>query len=148
VTGALKLVKPYTGPSKIWFRYQEDLDEACAILAEEISKLPASSSSAKLLVSLLLRLERKMSNGVDDSNGAVGELMMQTVDLLLEFSRANPERVKEFAKLRSLRTSFGWEEALVAKLKKPLITVFGRNNAKTDFIHLPNILHTSPKNNV
>jgi hypothetical protein len=116
ISSAMKLIKPYSGPSRIWFRYQNDIDEACTIIEEEVSKVPVSRSSAKLLVNLLLRLERKLIHGVDDSNGTVGGCMSSIVEVLIEFVKADRDCIKEFAKLCDLRTSFGWEEPLVAEL--------------------------------
>jgi hypothetical protein len=112
----MKLIKPYSGPSRIWFHYQNDIDEACAIIEEEVSKVPVSRSSAKLLVNLLLRLERKLMHGVDDSNGTVGGCMSSIVEVLLEFVKADRDCTKEFVKLCDLQTSFGWEAPLVAEL--------------------------------
>ena len=66
ITSAMRYIKPYNGPSRIWFAYQNSLDEGCARLSKLISGLPVSEQTAKLLVDMLLRLERKLY-GVDDS---------------------------------------------------------------------------------
>jgi hypothetical protein len=113
ITEALKYITPYNGQSKIWFQYQRTLDEGRNRIAGIVSGLPVSPQTAGLLVDLLLRMERKLMNGVDDSNGTVSGCMSDIVDVLLEFAKLNPECVHKFKKLQNLRTSFEWEEPLV-----------------------------------
>src|SRR3989344_4993759 len=60
ITGAMKYIKPYNGPSRIWFSYQNSLSEGCNRLYKIVSELPASEQTAKLLVDLLLRLDNKL----------------------------------------------------------------------------------------
>jgi len=61
-------------------------------LSAIISDLPISLQTAKLLVSLLLRIDKKLMNGgVDDSDGAVGGFIEQTVQILQEYSKIDPE---------------------------------------------------------
>src|SRR3989344_2021165 len=73
ITGAMKYIKPYNGPSRIWFSYQSSLSEGCNRLSKIVSELPVSEQTAKLLVDLLLRLDNKLCRGgVDDSDGTVG----------------------------------------------------------------------------
>lgn len=114
ITSAIKYIKAYSGPSRTWFAYQNSLDEGCARLSTLVSKLPVSVQTAKLLVSLLLRLDKKLcTGGVDDSNGTVGGFMQETVLMLQEYTKLDPECVKTFKKLLNQNTCFGWEESLV-----------------------------------
>lgn len=114
VTGALRYIKPYLGPSRIWFSYQNSLEEGCNRLSALLSELPVSRQTAKLTVDLLLRLDKKLSSGgVDDSNGTVGGFIEEAVGMLLEFEKIDPECKKEFKKLKGIETSFGWEEPLL-----------------------------------
>lgn len=113
ITEALKYIKPYNGPSRIWFRYQASLQEGSNRLANIVSELPVSPETAGLLVDLLLRLERKLMGGVDDSNGTVGGCMTDIVEVLEEFAKLVPECALKFKKLQNLRTSFDWEEPLL-----------------------------------
>lgn len=114
VTSAMRYVKPYDGPSRTWFAYQNSLDEGCARLSKLVSDLPASLQTAKLVVDMLLRLDKKLRvGGVDDSNGTVGGFIQETVAVLLEFARLDPECIEAFARLRGRETCFGWEEPLV-----------------------------------
>ncbi len=110
---ALRYIKGYRGPSRIWFSYQNSLEEGCNRLSVLLSTLPVSRQTAKLVVNLLLRLDKKLSmSGVDDSNGTVGGFMEEAVKLLIEFAKIDPESKKEFETLKGRKTCFGWEEPL------------------------------------
>ncbi|MEA2056435.1 MAG: hypothetical protein U9O78_01810 [Patescibacteria group bacterium] len=114
VTANLRYIKPYNGPSRIWFAYQSSLSEGCHRLAKVVSELPVSLQTAKLLVNLLIRLDRKLvSSGVDDSDGTVGGFIEQVVGILQEFADIDTECVKAFKKLKNRETCFGWEESLL-----------------------------------
>ena len=116
-TAALRFVKAYLGPSRIWFAYQNSLEEGRNRLASLLSKLPASRQTTKLVVNLLLRLDRKLtSGGVDDSDGIVGGFIEEAVKLLIEFAKGDPECIKEFEKLKERDTCFGWEDSLLKLL--------------------------------
>lgn len=113
VTGALRYIKPYLGPSRIWFSYQNSLEEGCNRLSALLSELPAGRQTARLVVDLLLRLDNKLSSGgIDDSDGTVGGFIEEAVRMLLEFAKIDPECKKEFKKLKGIETSFGWEDPL------------------------------------
>jgi hypothetical protein len=114
ITDALKYIKSYSGPSRTWFAYQNSLSEGCNRLSAIISDLPISLQTAKLLVSLLLRIDKKLMNGgVDDSDGAVGGFIEQTVQILQEYSKIDPECRMAFTELQGRETCFGWEEPLL-----------------------------------
>jgi len=111
ITDAMRYIKPYRGPSRIWFSYQNSLSEGCSRLSKIVSELPVSEQTAKLLVDLLLRLDRKLcSGGVDDSDGTVGGFIEETVKMLEEYAKLDPNCVKTFSKLKGKETCFGWEE--------------------------------------
>lgn len=114
VINALRYIKPYRGPSRIWFSYQNSLEEGCNRLSALLSKLPASKQTAKLIINLLLRLDKKLSHGgIDDSDGTVGGFIEEAVKMLIDFAKIDPECKKEFKKLEGRETSFGWEESLL-----------------------------------
>ncbi len=76
ITSAMKYIKAHVGPSRTWFVYQNSLNEGCARLSKLASDLPVSEQTTKLLVDLLLRLDKKLCvGGVDDSDGVVGGFM-------------------------------------------------------------------------
>lgn len=114
ITGAMRYIKAYTGPSRTWFAYQSSLCEGTARLAALISELPASKQSAKLLIDLLLRLDHKLCyGGTDDSDGTVGSFMYEVIVLLEKFVEYDPKCAKAFQALIGKETCFGWEEPLV-----------------------------------
>jgi hypothetical protein len=114
ITGAVKYIKSYIGPSKTWFAYQDSLSEGCARLSKIVSELPVSKQIAELLVSLLLRIDNKLCHtGVDDSDGTVGEFIEETVVVLQEFVKLCPECKSAFTTLQNRETCFGWEESLL-----------------------------------
>ncbi|MBI5729228.1 MAG: hypothetical protein HY983_03265 [Candidatus Magasanikbacteria bacterium] len=114
ITGAIRYIKSYEGPSRIWFSYQSSLSEGCNRLAKIISDLPVNEQTAKLLIDMLLRLDGKLCRGgVDDSDGTVGGFIEETVQVLKEYVKLDPDCIKVFKELKGKETCFGWEEPLV-----------------------------------
>lgn len=114
IRGAMRYIKPYTGPSKIWFKYQNSLSEGCNRLSAIVAKLPVSKQTAELLIDLLLRLDKKLcEGGVDDSDGTVGGFIYGVVEVLEEYVKLDKTCIKAFKKLCGRDTCFGWEEPLV-----------------------------------
>src|SRR3989338_2692416 len=102
INGTLRYIKPYNGPSRIWFSYQNSLSEGCNRLSAIISDLPVSAQTTKLLVNLLLRLDKKLSTGgVDDSDGTVGEFIEEVVAVLQEYAKLDPSCNKAFEALKN-----------------------------------------------
>ncbi len=119
ISAALRYIKAYNGPSRTWFTYQNSLMEGSNRLAALVSALPVSHQTAVLLVDLLLRLDKKLcTGGVDDSDGTVGGCMEGIVSVLEEYATQDPACVAAFEKLKGIDTCFGWEEPLVARVKK------------------------------
>jgi hypothetical protein len=118
---ASKYIKPYKGPSKIWFAYQNSLSEGCARLSKIVSELPVNEETAKLLVGILIRLDKKLTTGgVDDSDGTVGGFIQEAVFILVEYANLNSMCAKSFGELRGKETCFGWED--------PLLKIFEDNS--------------------
>ncbi len=114
ITAAMRYIKPYHGPSRVWFSYQHSLEEGCNRLAQIVAELPVSPQTAGLLLEMLWRLDRKLSrSGVDDSNGTVGGFMKETVQVLREYATLDPFCVESFQKLKGRETCFGWEAPLL-----------------------------------
>ena len=119
ITACLRYIKPYNGPSRIWFAYQGSLSEGCNRLSAIVLDLPVAEQTSELLIDLLLRLDKKLTTGgVDDSDGTVGGFIEETVDVLQEFAKLDSGCIKSFAKLQDRETCFGWEEPLL-KLVSP-----------------------------
>src|SRR3989338_4089589 len=118
ITGAMKYIKPYDGPSRVWFAYQSSLAEGCNRLAKIVSDLPVGEQTAKLLVDTLLRLDDKLSRGgIDDSDGTVGGFVEEIVAVVQEYAKLDPNCTKAFGVLKDRETCFGWEEPLLVLIK-------------------------------
>lgn len=116
ISGALRFIKSYDGPSRTWFAYQNSLDEGCNRLSHTFSQLPVSRVSAKIIIQTLIKLDNKLCHsGVDDSNGTVGGLIESSALMLLDYAKLVPECRKEFQALEDIDTCFGWEERLISK---------------------------------
>ncbi|MDP1722075.1 MAG: hypothetical protein Q8L37_02590 [Candidatus Gottesmanbacteria bacterium] len=114
ITTALRYIKPYIGPSRTWFAYQNSLSEGCNRLSAIVSNLSVSAQTAGLLIDLLLRLDKKLSTGgVDDSDGEVGGFIEEVVGVLQEFVKLDPSCTNAFDKLKNRETCFGWEKPLL-----------------------------------
>lgn len=62
----------------------------------------------------MLRLDKKLQSGVDDSNGTVGGFIEETVEVLKDFVKKEPKIIKCFDKLVGISSCFGWEETLIS----------------------------------
>lgn len=119
LTSAMRYIKSYEGPSRIWFSYQNSLSEGCNRLSKIVSDLPVSEQTAKLLVDMLLRLDDKLCRGgVDDSDGTVGGFIEETVQVLKEYAKLDPLCAKVFNELKDKETCFGWEEPLFESINQ------------------------------
>lgn len=117
ITHAISFIKYYDGPSRTWFAYQDSLTEGVNRLSTIVSELPISRQTTHLIIEVLLRLDKKLQSGVDDSDGTVGGFIEETVKVLVEFAKTDSKCIKEFEKLRDKETCFGWEEKLLDYLK-------------------------------
>ena len=119
ITAALRYIKSYTGPSRIWFAYQNSLQEGCNRLSVLVSDLPVGIVTAELLVDLLLRLDKKLcTSGVDDSDGVVGGFIEEVVVVLENYANLDPKCIKSFNNLSGRETCFGWEKLLLTLANK------------------------------
>jgi len=114
ITQTLRYIKPYRGPSRTWFAYQNSLDEGCRRLSAIVSPLPVSEQTAKLLVSLIIRLNKKLcTGGVDDSNGTVGGFAYGIAKILEQYTQLEPKCIRTFEKLIDGDNPFGFEDELI-----------------------------------
>ena len=116
ITAALRFIKAYRGPSRHWFAYQDSLSEGCRRLSKVVSGLPVHVTTAEILVNLLLRLDKKISSAVDDSDGTVGGFIEEVVRVLQDFAKLDATCCASFSRLRGRQTMFGWEEPLLKNL--------------------------------
>ena len=110
-----KYIRSYDGPSRTWFTYQNRLDEGCNRLADVVRRLPICTASADLMITMLLRLDTKLSSGgVDDSNGTVGGFIERCVIILETQARQDEGYIAVFRKrLPTSHTCFDWELPLM-----------------------------------
>lgn len=114
---AMRYIKPYDGPSRIWFAYQNSLTEGCNRLSAIMSDLPVNRQTARLVVQTLLRLDEKLCRGgVDDSDGTVGGFIENAVTMLHEFAKLDPSCTEAFRLLEGRETCFDWEKPLLELL--------------------------------
>jgi len=114
IASAMRYIKAYNGHSKTWFAYQNSLDEGCARLSKLVSELVVSEQTAKLLIDILLRLDKKLcTGGVDDSNGTVGGFIEETILALKEYTKLDIKCIKAFKKLYNQESCFDWKERLL-----------------------------------
>ena len=119
ISSAVKYIKSYNGPSRIWFAYQNSLSEGCNRLSKIISDLPVSPQTAKFLIDMLLRLDNKLCHsGVDDSDGTVGGFIEEVVVILQEYAKLDSACIQAFGTLKDRETCFGWEEPLLKIIDK------------------------------
>lgn len=118
ITAAMRYIASYAGPSRMWFAYQNSLQEGCNRLAKIVSNMPVSGQTAKLLVAMLLQLDEKLCRGgIDDSDGTVGGFIEETVQMLQECAKLDPSCAEAFDELKNRETCFGWEEPLVKLIR-------------------------------
>lgn len=112
ITHALSYLKGYTGPSKIWFAYQDKLSEGVHRLTQIVSTFPVSKQTSDILVDLLLRLGNKLATTIDDSDGTVGGFADKLVGLLLEYAKLDSACKESFKVFKTKETGFGFEGPL------------------------------------
>ena len=113
VASGMRKIKPYNGPSKIWFSYQRELDVGSGIIEESVKNLPPNKENAKYLWSLVLKLSKKLSHGgVDDSDGTVGGCIYSLVEKCAGYAKAKPELKDMIQKFIDDDTGFGFEDLL------------------------------------
>jgi hypothetical protein len=129
ITTAMRYIKPYNGRSRIWFSYQNSPSEGCNRLAKIVSDLPVSEQTAKLVVDILLRLDHKLSRGgVDDSDGTVGGFIKETVNMLNDYTKLDPNCTNAFHELKHREICLGWEEPLLKLVENWTIRKWGGPN--------------------
>ena len=117
ISEAMQYIKSYNGPSRLWFAYQDSLSEGCARLSDVVSKLPVSLQTTKLLINLLLRLDKKLCNTVDDSDGTVSGFMVEVVSVIKEYIEIDPVCAESITLLAGKETCFEWDESLLSLIE-------------------------------
>lgn len=109
ITAALRHIKPYHGPSRVWFQYQDSLTQGIRKLLLALAKLPVCTDSVDIIIDLLKRLDRKLLGGVDDSDGTVGDGMVEIVEVLNLFTSHDPSLEAYIRKRLPEGEAFDWQ---------------------------------------
>ena len=112
----MKQIKEYSGHYRNWFHYTMSLASGAEMLSDAVQELPSTRENAKYLWSLVLRLDKKLSSGVDDSGGAVGGCARGIVAQLAKYAKEKPELKKVIEKFCDIKTGFGFEDDLRKQL--------------------------------
>jgi len=105
----IAFVKSYSGPSSKWFQYQDSLTKGSRLILLAISKIPVCEVSVMLCIDTLKKVDKKILKGVDDSDGTVGEMMCQIVEVLNLFVSFD-KSLKGFIRKRLPKgEAFDWE---------------------------------------
>ncbi len=117
VSAAMRKIKSYNGPSRVWFDYQHKLEIGSAEITEALQNLPANRENATYLWSLVMKLSHKLAyDGVDDSNGIVGGCIDSIVHQLEDYGKKDPSLKPLLQKFTQEETGFGFEEDLAKKI--------------------------------
>lgn len=116
VNAGMKKLRDYTGPSRIWFSYQRSLATGAGMIAHAVSGLPPTKENARYLWKLVERVDKKLVNGIDDSDGHVGSCIMRLIDQLDSFAKNQPDLKPLILRCCDSKTNFGFEKELRARL--------------------------------
>lgn len=109
ITAAMRHIKSYNGPSRVWFQYQDELTKGCRLILLSLAELPICEKSVDIVIDVLKRLDRKLAGAVDDSDGTVGDAMQEIVELLNLFSDIHPAIIPYVQKNLPEGEMFDWE---------------------------------------
>jgi SWIM zinc finger len=116
VTAGMQKLRRYTGPSRIWFSYQRTLATGAGMIAHAVSGLPPTKENAKYLWSVVGRIDKKLMNGVDDSDGVVGDCVGKIIEQLAGYVKEVHELEPIIRKYCDKKTNFCFEDDLRAML--------------------------------
>lgn len=105
----LGYIKSWSGPSKRWFEYQDNLSKGSRIILLVLSKLPICEKSVVICISLLKKLDKKLLGSVDDSDGTIGNLMEEIIELLCMLNNFKKDLGPYIAKSLPKGEVFDWE---------------------------------------
>lgn len=110
ISKGVSLIKSYDGPSSKWFQYQDSLIKGSRLVLLALSKLPVCEKLSMICIDVLKRLDKRLLNGgIDDSDGTVGDLMSQIVEVLNMFADSD-NKLREYIKVKLPKGEvFDWE---------------------------------------
>ena len=116
----MKKLRHYSGPSRVWFSYQRSLAAGSGMIAEAVTSLPPTKENARFLWRLIERLDKKLANTVDDSDGVVGECTATIIRRLADYAVQAPEIVPTILAFCNRETAFNFGDELRSILKQAL----------------------------
>ena len=122
VTAGMRKLRRYTSPSRTWFSYQRTLATGAGMIAQGISGLPTTKENAAYLWSVIVRIDKKLANGVDDSDGVVGSCAAKIIEQLAGYAETTPELTPDIKRYCNKKTNFSFEDELRA-----VLTVINQN---------------------
>lgn len=117
VKDGMKKLRVYSGPSRVWFSYQRSLATGAGMITKATGVLPPSKENATYLWRLVERIDKKLVNGIDDSDGVVGVCIDGIIKQLADYAKQAPELMPVINKFCTRKTNFGFEESLRAMLR-------------------------------
>ena len=116
VNAGMRKLRAYTGSSGIWFSYQRSLATGAGMIAQGVSRLPATKENARYLWRLIERIDKKLMNGVDDSDGVVGGCVMTIIEQLVGYAEKEPELETVIRRFCNKKTNFDFGHELFTML--------------------------------
>ncbi len=110
---AMRYIMPKSKNNYDWEKNQYSLEKGCYRLSHLISELPVSKQTSDLVVEILLRVDKKLSVGVDDCNYTVRDFIDNTVGALIEYVAIDKNCINSFAKLPQKECYHEWKELLI-----------------------------------
>jgi hypothetical protein len=112
LTAGLRKITAYEGPSNTWFAYQTKLDIGAAMIYESMQGIEPSVENAKFLWDIVKRVDRKITGGVDDSNGTVWPVASEAVRLLVAWGKSSLELHALMIRFAKTKTAAGFHDEL------------------------------------
>jgi len=113
VDAAMRKLRAYTGPSRVWFSYQRTLSIGAGMTVDAVSNLSASKEHADYIWKIVLRISKKLATGgIDDSEGVVGDCVYRLIEQLGAYAEQNSELKAHMRMRYTDDTGFGFEDDL------------------------------------
>ncbi len=112
VNAGIQKLRHYTGPSRVWFSYQRSLATGAGMIAQAVSRLPPTKENARYLWKVVERIDKKLANGVDDSDGHVGACVTALIDQLAAYAKNQPDLEPLILGICDNKTNFDFEREL------------------------------------
>jgi hypothetical protein len=116
VNAGMRKLRYYTGPSRTWFSYQRSLAAGAGMIVDAVGLLPPTKENARYLWQLIERIDKKLANGVDDSDGVVGTCVMALIEQLAAYANRQPDLEPIISRFCDKETNFDFGHELRAKL--------------------------------